>query len=231
MYFPTLKSIPLRAQITMMALLLVLVGALSLVYVLSRHERESFVMSRGAELANAARLNGEHLRKSMDSMRNEALFLSNTPPVPGIIRAALNNGFDALDGNYSHIWKKRLSEIFAAFAENHHDYFQIRYIGLADGGRELVRVDIIDGHPVVVPEDKLQRKGDRDYFRATLKLRQGEVYISEINLNQENGSVETPHRPTWRAATPVFTPAGDMFGMIIINRYAICGRMISPDCP
>ena len=204
----------------MMALLLLLGGALSLVFVLSRHERESFVMRNGAELANAARLNGEHLRKSMDSMRNEVLFLSHTPPVQGILRAALNKGFDPLDGNYSHTWENRLNEIYSAFAANHHDYYQIRYIGLADGGRELVRVDILDGRPVATPKDKLQRKGDRDYFQATLKLREGEVYISEINLNQEHGKVEIPHKPTWRAATPVFTHSGEMFGMIVINRYA-----------
>ena len=63
----------------------------------------------------------------------------------------------------------------------------------------------------------LQSKGDRDYFLATVGLPQGQVYLSEINLNQEEGVIQEPHVRTLRAATRVDASDGEPFGMVVIN--------------
>ena len=81
----------------------------------------------------------------------------------------------------------------------------------------MVRVNREDGRAKAVPQDALQQKGDRDYFRAGLLLKPGEVHLSEINLNQEQGKVELPHRRTLRAAAPITTPGGEWFGMVVVN--------------
>lgn len=70
---------------------------------------------------------------------------------------------------------KRLQEIFSAFAGARGANFQLRYIGVAGNGRELVRVDVRDSRPVSTPREGLQEKGDRNYFQAALKLKLGEV--------------------------------------------------------
>jgi hypothetical protein len=87
-------------------------------------------------------------------------------------------------------------------------YSQFRLIGIDDGGRELVRVDRSgpNGAVRVIPDAELQRKGDRPYFRETIKLAENEIYVSPIDLNQENGAVEIPDVPTLRVATPIFAP-------------------------
>jgi hypothetical protein len=77
-------------------------------------------------------------------------------------------------------------------------YSQFRLIGIDDGGRELVRVDRSGPNG--------QRKGDRPYFRETIKLAENEIYVSPIDLNPENGAVEIPDVPTLRVATPIFAP-------------------------
>ncbi|MDR3417472.1 MAG: PAS domain S-box protein [Nevskia sp.] len=110
-----------------------------------------------------------------------------------------------------------MAAIFSAYARARPDLLQIRFIGVADGGRELMRVDHRQGTIVVVPSDQLQAKGDRDYFRATLALADGQTYVSNLDLNREHGQVEVPHVPTLRVTTPVFDPDGALFGMIVVN--------------
>src|SRR5207253_2612236 len=73
------------------------------------------------------------------------------------------------------------------------DYYQARFIGIADGGREIVRVDrsAPGGTIRVVADAELQQKGDRDYFQHTIRLHPGEVDISPMELNEEHGVIET----------------------------------------
>ncbi|WP_293458768.1 PAS domain S-box protein [Phenylobacterium sp.] len=98
-------------------------------------------------------------------------------------------------------------------------YVQLRLIGRARGGREVVRVDRNepDAPPNVVPEAGLQSKGDRPYVTETLNRAPGEVYVSSIELNREHGKVQVPHMPVLRAGVPVFAASDRPVGMVIIN--------------
>ncbi|HEX3936909.1 MAG TPA: PAS domain S-box protein [Xanthobacteraceae bacterium] len=98
-------------------------------------------------------------------------------------------------------------------------YGQIRLIGIAHNGRELIRVDRSGpaGSIRDVPESELQDKGGSDYFEATTRLGPGEIYVSPIDLNQEHGVIEVPHDPVMRIATPVMAPDGALFGILIVN--------------
>src|SRR5262245_66283415 len=59
--------------------------------------------------------------------------------------------------------------------------------------------------------------GDRDYFQKTITLTAGDVYISPIELRQNQGAVENPHVPIMRVAAPVFAPDGRRLGIVIAN--------------
>ena len=66
----------------------------------------------------------------------------------------------------------RLASRLAAELEAKPSYSMLRIIGVEDDGRELFRVDRQgpDGAVRIVPEAELQRRGDRDYFRETIRL-------------------------------------------------------------
>lgn len=212
-----LHELSLLARITIGALAMVVAGTMALVYVENAHLRESYLSERRAHLERNIEAEMLRLNHAIDTLRQDALFLSNTPPVSGIVRAALNHGYDARYGNTDKVWKERLQQIFSVFSIAHPDYFEIRYIGLVDGGRELVRIDNRDGKIEITPPDRLQAERERDYFKATLGLRQGQVFFSTFNLDQERGAIEQSSRPTLRASTPVFTPDGKLFGMVVIS--------------
>ncbi len=213
-----LNSIRLSTRITLGMLLLVAAGAL--LWIVPENERlhDAYFKARSADVENVQHAEKVRMGQSIEALRQNTLFLANVPPISGIARAASNRGIDPRDKNSYATWEARLQDIFAAFLRAHPDYFQVRYIGVADVGRELVRVERRAGRIEVTPREVLQTKGDRDYFKAGLTLALGRVYLSEFNLNQELGKIEQPHRPTLRAVTPVFDASGHLFGMVVINQ-------------
>ncbi len=85
---------------------------------------------------------------------------------------------------------------------------RIRFIGIADGHREIVRVDRSgpNGAVRIVPQAELKQVGDAPYFRELDQSAADEVYVSPVDLNEANGVIEMPHVPTMRIAKPVLTP-------------------------
>ncbi|MDG9669625.1 response regulator [Hahella sp. CR1] len=205
------------AKAALLALLIFLVLALP-VYLLAFQLELSRALDQEAGLLQGQLLyRSEAFEKQMSEFKRDVLFLSQTPPISGIIRAANNNGYDPKENNDIDVWRDRLGIIFSRYIENNPAVLQVRYIGVANNGREIVRSDRVSGSAVILMNEQLQEKGGRDYFLETIKRQQGDIYISEINLNQEHGVVEIPHKPTLRVATPIFENDARIFGVVIFN--------------
>lgn len=156
------------------------------------------------------------LQNYLQDAQHEVLILAEMPPIQGIARALAQNDFDAEGNSSLQQWQQRLNTIFSSYAANSDVIMQVRFIGLANEGRELARVNRSRLGVVTVPFDMLQSKGHRDYYQATKQLSPGQIYISPINLNREHGAIEYPETPTVRIATPVYYQQ-QFFGMVIIN--------------
>ncbi|SHH86951.1 hypothetical protein SAMN02745207_02916 [Clostridium grantii DSM 8605] len=65
----------------------------------------------------------------------------------------------------------------------------------------------------------MQDKSDRYYFTETMKLKDGEIFISKFDLNKENGVIELPIKPTLIISTPLYID-GDFKGIVIVNYLA-----------
>ncbi|WKA29050.1 PAS domain S-box protein [Bradyrhizobium roseum] len=137
----------------------------------------------------------------------------------GLVRARTAGGTDPIDGVSDKTWRDRIASRFAAELVAKPSYSMFRIIGIDDDGRELVRVDRNgpNGTVRIVPEDGLQKRGDRDYFQETIRLGPTQIYVSPLNLGRFNGLIEEVHRPTIRVATPVFANDGKPFGIFMIN--------------
>ncbi len=108
-----------------------------------------------------------------------------------------------------------IEQLFRITLQNKASYFQIRWIGVENNGKEVIRFDKINDQ--VFKSDTLQEKGDREYFRKSLEIDKGEFYFSEINLNEEYGVISEPFTPTLRAASPIFKDSGEPMGVLVIN--------------
>ncbi|MEO8587213.1 MAG: PAS domain S-box protein [Acidobacteriota bacterium] len=111
--------------------------------------------------------------------------------------------------------RARLARAFLNFARSQRDLEQVRLLG--SDGRERVRVNYREGHAAIVPDAELQDKSGRPYFRETIDLEPGAVYLSPIDLNVEGGIVSEPLTPTLRIATTVLDPAKGTRGVIVVN--------------
>lgn len=108
-----------------------------------------------------------------------------------------------------------MQSLFLTLAKRNPNYQQIRWID--ETGAELVRVMRDQGRLFVVDDQHLQDKSEMYYFTAAHSLLMGEVYISRLDLNMENGQIEIPLRPTLRVATPVQDRKGRRRGILIVN--------------
>ena len=108
-----------------------------------------------------------------------------------------------------------LTEVFLTFAREKNLYDQIRFID--PGGRETVRINLNAGEPRAVPPAALQDKSARYYVRHAMVLPPGDVYISPLDLNVEDGRIEQPIKPVMRFAAPVDDVAGVRRGLVVMN--------------
>lgn len=111
----------------------------------------------------------------------------------------------------------RVARNFRAFAQSSQEYDQVRW--LDNTGMERVRVDLTQGKAIVTPRAALQDKAERYYFRDTLKLPRGRVFLSPLDLNVEHGQIELPYKPMLRIGMPVFDKRGEKRGVVLLNYY------------
>lgn len=199
-------------QIPIAAFLLVLSVA-TLVSFLFYFETERLLAQQVSnEVAIESNLVEPMIEQLYSQAHSDILFLSRTPSTMGMLES-INKGDDH---NYQ-LWKNRMEQIFSQFLINKDFYYQIRYIGVANNGQELINVRN-DSHSIVIPSSRLQQKSTRPYFNATIDKNPGQVYFSKIELAKNYGEIEQPHKPVLRVATPIYDPiTGNVFGLIIIN--------------
>ncbi|HEY0664393.1 MAG TPA: ATP-binding protein [Thiobacillaceae bacterium] len=110
--------------------------------------------------------------------------------------------------------RANLASEYLALITQKRIYDQIRFIGL--DGRETVRVDFNGGRPAVVDGAALRDRSGRYYFEETLWLSPGQIYVSPLDLRQQDEAQAAP-RPVIRFATPVADEQGLIRGMVVLN--------------
>jgi len=112
----------------------------------------------------------------------------------------------------------RFQEDMLSFINTGELFDQVRL--LDKHGMEIARVNYAAGSPEMVAEDQMQDKGKRYYFKDTIRLKQGELYVSPLDLNMEQGKVSLPIKPTMRLGMPVFDYEDHKVGIVILNYLA-----------
>ena len=162
--------------------------------------RGQTLLSHEAETAQV------RIQTAVHDIASDALFLAQGPAVKEFLASG-----DAAA-------RQRVEAEFHALLSSKPSYYQVRLLDLTSKGMELVRLDHEASKISVSPADQLQAKGERDYFIESLPLKQGEIYLSDINLNRDFGKITEPHIPTLRAATKAAGSDSDSpRGLIVIN--------------
>ena len=170
--------------------------------------RDLMVRTAENDLATSAQVIGRRFTVALEEVADHTRLLAN---LPDAIRA------EEAPAGRAEESRARLAEVFAATLATHPEYFQIRFISADHHGLERVRVDR-DGNSLtrVSPED-LQEKAHFPYVFRTLRLSKGDIHLSKITINHEEGAHSGLGKPTLRVATPVVGAGGKALGVMVIN--------------
>lgn len=111
--------------------------------------------------------------------------------------------------------RQAIAREYAAFMSEKRHYDQLRFID--PDYRERIRVNHAPGGARIVPPAQLQSKAGRYYMQAMAGLGRGEIYVSPMDLNIENGRIEVPYKPVIRVGMAVFDGQGQRRGYVLIN--------------
>lgn len=192
-----------------LALFGILSTALTGYYAYSR-SRELLIAAAEDKLLAATEVLGQRFVDSLTPITEDLAMIASLPAL-----RELSDGAPGPDGAERN--RARLQEIFASMLKSRVDYVQIRLIGVADYGREVIRIDRTSTGIAAVNGDELQEKGHFPYMFEALKTGPGDFYFSRINLNRERHWQTGSDIPTLRIATPVYSTAGKVFGIVIVN--------------
>ena len=180
-----------------LAMILLVAAAVTAVGWLNYRSLERALLPRVLDRTEAhARVMATEVESHAAAARRDVSSYRFIPGIAGLIRARLAGGTDPSDSVPTNIWRERIGMHFSAELESKPGYDMIRLIGIDDNQREMVRVDRSgpDGAVRVVPDSELRGRGDRSYFKETIGLPPGQIYVSPVALDHEDGNLQRAAR-------------------------------------
>ena len=170
--------------------------------------RSMLVKAAEQDLLTATQVLARRFSQSLAEVERNALLLAELTDAASVAEAPTGAGAEGR--------KSALARLFTALLDVHPEYFQVRLIAADKHGLELVRVDRDAGKPTRVAAEQLQEKGHYPYVFQALDRERGQVYLSKILINHEQGAHSGWEKPTLQVATPVFSGPGKR-GLIVVN--------------
>jgi len=206
----------IAAKISLITILLVLGSTLTVGGLFYVKMTNLLVERASSDIANDIRNAGSRIKAKIDAQSRDTSVLANTSPIQGIFQTRNSNNLDKQSNSTFLQWKQRLQSIFIATLKSKPFYLKIRLI--EKNGQEVIVVGRKENDIDIIEGNRLQNKNHRIYVKETLKLKKGETYISEINLNREHGKVTVPHQEVLRTATPIYDDQNNqVVGLLIIT--------------
>ncbi|GGP67862.1 PAS domain S-box protein [Shewanella saliphila] len=172
------------------------------------------------ELDNVSHAKANLLREHIENLKRETLFLSKLVDTKAVATLSQKSVVEPEHQAQLKRHKDALIDVFKHYMHSIPALNQLRYID-NQSGFETIRVDRRQGDLVTIAPAYLQQKSSRDYFIETAKLTDGDVYVSPINLNQENSEIALPYLPVIRVSTLVTAKSTKKAaGQIVVNVLA-----------
>ena len=149
------------------------------------------------------------IEHTIDSTGRDLKFLSNVPPVQGLVRAIANNNFDAQSNSSYEDWIERMDTIFRNFLVNKELFQSITFT--RENGSIIYQI-YFDGSELVRNEKgKLDEQAQNIFIHAS-GLQKGEVYVGQIKTIPGNVLV-------MEFGIPVFDERRVLKGTILVHLY------------
>jgi len=171
------------------------------------NSRTMLINAAERDLLTATQVLGRSLQASLASASQDVRLLASLPQT-----RKLSGQLTA-----SPVAHDELAATFGSLLNVHPEYLQIRLIGLAEHGKERVRVER-DGKQMTRVEGlQLQEKAHFPYVFKALDLKPGQVRLSPIVINHEQGAHSGLDKPTLTISGPSDTGSANISDLIVLN--------------
>jgi len=184
----------------------VLFALLSVSYYVYQNEAENEQYNLSESETRNLSLQQNAIRDTFNNIISDLIVLAS--------HNAINHLFNNPDDHPS-VHQHGLTREFIAFINSKKVFDQLRF--LDQSGQEIIRIEYNNGKASFVPQAKLQNKSDRYYFKKSMALKAGQVYVSPFDLNIEQGKIEMPLKPVIRFGIPIVDQKGNKYGVIMLN--------------
>ncbi len=190
--------------------------AVAMVSFLSFHLMTKYFKQNSlASLCFELKEDSKSIKSSINKIVYDGYILSKTDTLRAFYRAYENKyNYDAKTNNTLQTLTNSLQDNFTSLLSYNKAYFNIRL--LRNDGQELIAAYKDAGGIHLRKPNELQDKSKKKYFLEAKEKKDGDVYISDINLNREYGQISYPLTPTVRVALPIYIK-GKLFAILIIN--------------
>jgi len=166
-------------------------------------QKDSFKQLLLEESASTVHQKAIHMKNFVDDKRNEIQLLSLLPELSSYLSEYGSSEDDT----------KLIDSTFLRVLETNPDIDHLRILNL--DGHELLRYNSIGDKAVKVSQDNLQDKSNRPYFIEALEA--DSLLVTNIELNEENGSVEQPYKKTIRLIIPIKNNLDETVAFLAVN--------------
>ena len=187
----------------------------SIQYVQSRQLVENIAAN---QLASTTRLFSDKLSDVFKSVERNARFLIETPSMIGIVRSATLPAPDnGSSGFVMESWRVGLERLFRSLLIEQQLYSQIELIGIADGGRELVKVFRTESGIETSSVKQLALIADLPYLHKAGASGRVDAYIAEVTLDKGSNGENDKAGPAIQFTLPIHDERNELFGVIVLN--------------
>lgn len=197
-----LGNLPLSLKILVSTGFILTIGIATSDWLLYKKAETMLMQSAWNSMHLSLKQQSERITQYLDEAKHDAFLLSHSPTVHQTLADFKAPLWQKQDNSPDYL---RIVRLFSTLIEEK-GYLQVRLIDL-ESGMEVVRVNRSNGEsliPDVTPKKQLQIKAGHQYVTEGKLLKPEEIYISEINLNKENGKIAVPHTPTQRFVVGIF---------------------------
>ena len=202
-----------RLALAMVSLVVVTTGVLSFI---TYHSVTQAAVPRALDrLATKAVLCASKLESALNVARQDVMVVQGST---GVLQMGVARAKNPLEPVSDMPLREGIAARLLAALAAKPEYSQLRIIGVADGGRELLRVDRRGpgGAPRIVPDAELVQTGERDYFKRTIGHSKSDVFVSPVELQKE-GATEGPAVALLHVGIPLLIPSGQPWGISMID--------------
>ncbi len=193
------KGILLTAFAVNMALILVVASSSYFVYKREENQRFNELLRQGKQDIGVIT---QFISNELEFAAKDLEYLSRNPAF-----ASYLNQKDEINA-------QAIEKTLASFGKIRGIYHKIRLIDT--NGYERLKVDFnLEGDAII--NDNLQNKKQRYYVTEGLKLNKNEVFISQFDLNQEDGEISPRAQAVIRLVQPFYDKNNQKSGIVVVS--------------